>query len=109
MGRWLARLGEDVVQLRFATDEEEAKILNMFHHIHYDLDEEDEVHHCGGDHKGEDLDYTVDHCSCGEHSIDKEEATGHDLELNPVDFKFTEECPDGGWHIESGERMKEAA
>jgi len=65
------------------------------------------VHHCGGLHEG--IDFTIKHCSCGKHSIDKETEIGHaadeNLELKDVKVRFTEKCPDGGWHIESGERI----
>lgn len=74
-------------------------ILEMFHHIHH-FDGKHEVHHCGGRHKG--LDYTINHCKCGKHSIDKEIAVGHDWEMNEQEVRFVEICPDGGWHVESG-------
>jgi hypothetical protein len=75
------------------------KILTLFHHIHHQ-DKGHEVHHCGGKHKG--LNYTIKHCSCKKHSIDKQEATGHDFENKEVKVKFSEKCKEGGWHIESG-------
>ena len=83
------------------------EILSLFHHIHHD-DNGHKVHHCGGDHISVDqkLDYTIKHCSCGKHSINKETAVGHatDINIKPVEIKikFLERCPDGGWHIESG-------
>lgn len=83
------------------------KILTLFHHIHH-KDGRHEVHHCGGEHIKIDpkVDYIIRHCLCGKHSIDKEIAVGHatgeDLKLKEVKIKFTERCPDGGWHIESG-------
>ena len=85
------------------------EIISLFHHIHHE-DGEHEVHHCGGDHVRVDaaVDYNIEHCGCGKHTIDKQIATGHDLDKNlellEVDIQFKEECPDGGWHIESGEK-----
>lgn len=85
------------------------EIISLFHHIHH-KDGGHEVHHCGGKHAESDpaVDYNIEHCSCGKHRIDKEEAFGHtisenSLEKNAVKIKFKEACPDGGWHIESGE------
>jgi hypothetical protein len=74
-------------------------ILDLFHHIHH-LKNKHEVHHCGGKHKG--LDYTIKHCKCGKHQIDKQIAVGHNSNNKPVKIKFSEKCPFGGWHIESG-------
>jgi len=74
-------------------------ILWFFHHIHH-IDGKHEVHHCGGKHKN--VDYTIVHCCCGLHRIDKEIAAGHDQNNKLVVFRFREVCPDGGWHIESG-------
>jgi hypothetical protein len=78
-------------------------ILDYFHHIHH-LDGEHKVHHCGGEHKkiNKKLDYTIKHCSCGKHSINKKQAIGHDFNENETNFVFIEKCPAGGWHIESG-------
>jgi len=83
------------------------QILDYFHHIHHTSGEH-EVHHCGGGHKEIDrkLDYEIKHCSCGKHSINKKEAVGHDFDNNEVEIIFDEECPDGGWHIESGKIIK---
>jgi hypothetical protein len=83
--------------------------LALFHHIHHENGEH-KVHHCGGKHKEIDpaVDYSIEHCSCGKHRIDKETAIGHATggDLNPlaVKIRFLERCPDGGWHIESGIR-----
>ena len=74
-------------------------ILAYFHHIHH-YESEHEVHHCGGKHRG--ADYTIKHCHCGKHSIDKAKAAGHDFGKKEVLVVFTEECPCGGWHVESG-------
>ena len=74
-------------------------ILTYFHHIHH-YESEHEVHHCGGKHK--EPNYNINHCSCGKHKINKPKAIGHDFDNNEVLVIFTEECPDGGWHIESG-------
>jgi hypothetical protein len=78
-------------------------MISLFHHIHHE-DGEHEVHHCGGEHPG--IDYTVEHCSCGLHKIDQQEAVGHgtkgDLDLLDITVTFEDECPDGGWHVETG-------
>ena len=85
------------------------EILYLFHHIHHKKDDH-AVHHCGGEHKQIDptVDYVIEHCSCEKHRIDRETAIGHaiseTLEKTEVKIRFTEKCPDGGWHIESGER-----
>lgn len=82
-------------------------IIFLFHHIHHDANEH-RVHHCGGKHKDIDpkVDYTISHCLCGKHSINKEMAIGHavneQLTACEVKVKFLEKCPHGGWHIESG-------
>lgn len=82
-------------------------ILYLFHHIHHE-DGDHAVHHCGGEHQKIDADvnYSISHCSCGKHSVDKAFATGHGTNENSdavkVRIKFLEKCPDGGWHIESG-------
>ncbi len=78
-------------------------IIYLFHHIHH-KEGKHVVHHCGGKHKEIDseLDYTIEHCSCGKHRINKKEAIGHDFEMNKVFVIFEEKCPDGGWHLESG-------
>ena len=75
------------------------KVLELFHHIHH-FDGKHEVHHCGGNHPG--LNYTINHCKCGKHHIDKEIAKGHDWNMNEQLVKFKEKCPQGGWHVESG-------
>jgi hypothetical protein len=82
--------------------------LSLFHHIHHRGDNH-EVHHCGGRHREEvdpKLDYTIKHCACGKHRIDKEQAIGYatNERVEPVEMaiKFTENCPEGGWHVESG-------
>jgi len=83
------------------------EILYLFHHIHH-KDDTHAVHHCGGEHKKIDpkLDFTIEHCSCGKHRIDRETAIGHttgpNLEKLEMKIHFTEKCPDGGWHVESG-------
>jgi len=84
------------------------RLLNLFHHIHH-VNGEHKVHHCGGAHKDIDptVDYTIEHCGCGKHKIDKQEAVGHasdaNLDLFDVRVTFTEPCPEGGWHVESGD------
>lgn len=83
-------------------------ILSLFHHIHHCDDFEHKVHHCGGKHREIDpkVDYTIEHCPCDKHSIDKKSAIGHAtseyLETIEVVLEFTEICPHGGWHLESG-------
>lgn len=83
-------------------------VLALFHHIHHDNGVE-KVHHCGGAHVKVDpkVNYTIDHCKCGKHSIDKKLAVGHASDPNSADpvevkIRFTEKCPKGGWHVESG-------
>lgn len=82
-------------------------ILSFFHHIHHEGDKH-QVHHCGGEHRkiNPEVDYNIEHCSCGKHSINKERAVGHafgeSLNASEVNIKFIEKCPNGGWHIESG-------
>ncbi|MFA5985993.1 MAG: hypothetical protein WC819_01430 [Parcubacteria group bacterium] len=82
-------------------------ILSLFHHIHHEGDVHN-VHHCGGKHQAIDpkVNYVIEHCSCGKHAINKQTAIGHATNefLTPVTcmITFTEKCPDGGWHIESG-------
>lgn len=86
------------------------EIISIFHHIHH-LGKKHEVHHCGGKHCKIDpkVDYIIRHCRCGKHSIDKKLAIGHttDNRLNKkeIKIKFTEKCPRGGWHIESGVKI----
>ncbi|MFH1500505.1 MAG: hypothetical protein ABIE22_01005 [archaeon] len=75
------------------------EILELFHHVHHE-NEGHKVHHCGGDH--EDAQYSIEHCKCGKHKIDKKEAIGHDFEKKEVKVEFSEECLEGGWHVESG-------
>jgi len=99
-------------------------IINYFHHIHhkpsYDDDElEHEVHHCGGDHAkinpeqgfhcsegvikiDSRLNYTINHCRCRKHRINTKRSMGHDVDSNEVIITFTERCPEGGYHVESG-------
>lgn len=97
-----------------------SSLLSIFHHTHHEIDSKGkpvhEVHHCGGEHAKNDptVDYTIDHCPCGLHTIDKQNATGHataeDLDLLEVPVRFSEMCPSGsGWHIESGKVSREAA
>ncbi len=87
-------------------------ILECFHHIHHIENKKHEVHHCGGKHKkiNVNLDYKICHCSCGKHSINKKEAIGHSVDENlgivEIKFRFSKECSDGGWHIESGKIIK---
>lgn len=84
----------------------EENMSYLFHHIHHDSGVH-EVHHCGGKHTG--VDYEINHCSCGLHRINKQVATGdtidESLNKKELKIKFTEKCPDGGWHIESGQTI----
>lgn len=82
---------------------EKRQIIEMFHHIHH-MGDEHIVHHCGGRHAegNPKLDYQIKHCGCGKHCINKSEAIGHDSEKKEILVEFTECCPEGGWHIESG-------
>ena len=83
-------------------------LLHLFHHMHHE-DGEHEIHHCGGKHPKSK--YTIKHCKHDKHMIDKEEAIGHatDEDLMPIEvnIKFKEECSEGGWHIESGDKIKD--
>lgn len=86
----------------------ENTILELFHHIHHEGDTH-KVHHCGGSHRDIDMkcDYNIKHCKCGKHRVDSLQIIGHDFVHNEFlvgDFK--EVCPEGGWHIESGEIIK---
>lgn len=85
-----------------------APVESLFHHIHHLENGEHKVHHCGGEHVKVDpkLDYIIEHCECGKHRISKQSAIGHatDASLRSVEVtvQFNEQCPEGGWHIESG-------
>lgn len=81
----------------------EYDILNLFHHIHH-INEEHIVHHCGGKHIGVNfkLDYTINHCNCNKHCINKKKAIGHDENSKEILIEFFEPCPEGGWHLEGG-------
>jgi len=83
--------------------DEKTKLLALFHHVHHEKDYH-EVHHCGGEHRkiNPKLDYNIRHCRCNKHNIDRKQAIGHDFELNEILVEFAEQCPEGGWHIESG-------
>lgn len=86
--------------------------IYYFHHYHIDENiknpEQPAVEHCGGEHvkMDKDLNYTIKHCSCKKHAIDKQFAFGHDERLEKVLFIFSELCygDHRGWyHLESGE------
>ena len=86
----------------------ENRLLELFHHIHHDGGVH-KVHHCGGEHSriSVKLDYNIEHCKCGKHKVDALQIIGHDFEHNEVLIgNFKESCPEGGWHIESGEVIK---
>lgn len=101
-----------MIKIPHMNDPQTNSLLNLFHHIHHE-ENEHKVHHCGGKHVLVDptVDYSIHHCSCQKHSIDKQKATGHatDQYLNslPIAIEFNELCPEGGWHIESGVQTKE--
>ena len=78
-------------------------VLGLFHHTHHKKGKHI-VHHCGGKHIkiNSRLNYTIKHCGCNKHCIDRKEAVGHDLEFREVLVEFTEPCPEDGWHVESG-------
>jgi len=69
------------------------QLLALFHHVHHRPDHV--VHHSGGEHR--DGHPMVNHCTCGLHSIDVQEHQQGGLVI-----RFVDECPDGGWHVESG-------
>jgi len=71
--------------------------LDHFHHGHED---DRRVDHCGAPHPG--MEYTVGHCPCGKHKIDKLTAAGHGARRQEVKFIFPGKCPHGGRHLESG-------
>ena len=83
------------------------EILSLFHHLHHSKNRH-KTHHCGGEHvkTNPKLSYAIKHCPCGKHSINKKIAIGHatNKKLESVETKiiFTEKCPGGGWHLESG-------
>lgn len=74
-----------------------SRLLSLFHHIHHENGKH-EVHHCGGLHAASE--YTIAHCSCSLHSVNRQIVVGHASVR--VAVRFTEICPDGGWHMESG-------
>jgi len=87
-------------------ESKEDNLIYLFHHIHHNSDNH-KVHHCGGKHN--EVGYEIKHCSCGQHRINKRLATGDtiDVKLDKIKIivEFTEECPDGGWHLESGQTI----
>ena len=115
----LIPLLRSVVAQKEAPDPTLTTLLSLFHHTHHKQDDGGEliheVHHCGGEHAKVDptVDYTIKHCPCGLHSINKIKATGHgtrrNLDLLTIPVTFTEKCPGGGWHIESGKVSQEHA
>jgi len=90
-----------------STSNNSDSILSLFHHIHHENGKH-EVHHCGGKHVNVDpsVNYTIHHCSCQKHAIDKPKAIGHATDTQgqsiSICVQFQEQCPEGGWHIESG-------
>ncbi len=85
---------------------EKFDIVSLFHHIHHEGESavNHKVHHCGGDHVkiNPKITYTITHCKCNKHKIDVKEAIGHTLRFEEVLVVFGENCPEGGWHVESG-------
>ncbi|MBU4308504.1 MAG: hypothetical protein KJ566_01795 [Nanoarchaeota archaeon] len=86
--------------------EKNLDVVSIFHHIHHYKNGKvkHEVHHCGGEHvkTNPSLNYIITHCKCGKHKIDVKEAIGHNFTNKEILVEFTESCPEGGWHIESG-------
>jgi hypothetical protein len=82
--------------------------ISLLHHIHH-VNGKHVVHHCGGNHVSVNhkLNYNIEHCKCNKHKIDKREVIGHDFEMNEILIEFAEQCPEGGWHIESGTILEE--
>jgi len=82
-------------------------LIYLFHHIHHEAGEH-KVHHCGGQHQSKNpkLDYEIRHCQCGLHRINKKTAIGHGTNQEEIEAEFLEQCPEGGWHIESGQVLK---
>ena len=78
-------------------------LIYLFHHIHHQFGRH-EVHHCDEHHQG--IGYTIRHCVCGLHRINKKTAIGDTIDeklaKKKVRIKFIKKCPEGGWHIESG-------
>jgi len=78
-------------------------LIYLFHHIHHEVGEH-KVHHCGGQYEG--IDYEIWHCKCGFHRISKKIAIGHGTNQEEIKVEFSEQCPEGDWHIESGKVME---
>jgi len=77
-------------------------IMSWCHHIHHVGMDSHVVHHCGGDHSG--AEYTINHCRCGLHVIDREfiRLGVHSINEIPIIVRFTSKCPyEDKWHIES--------
>jgi hypothetical protein len=79
-------------------------MLAWCHHIHHLSNGDHTVHHCGGDHSK--AKYTIRHCKCGLHSIDREYIVSIEHAVNEIEvvLRFTSPCPEGGFHIESAIR-----
>lgn len=86
--------------LTYGTD-----VLQHFHHVHHDVFPP-AVEHCGGAHRRIDprLDYTIEHCECKLHRIDKRRALGHDENMNEITWRFEAVCPfrPDWYHMEQG-------
>jgi hypothetical protein len=55
------------------------------------------------------MDCLIRHCSCGKHCINTSTATGIDSTGGECIVEFTEICPDGGFHVETGKENKSAS
>jgi mannitol-specific phosphotransferase system IIBC component len=97
---------EEEEETQAAQKERTAKkhVLKFFHHVHCDSLGH-EVEHGKGDTKHGF--YTIKHCMCRKHSISNETAIGYDHEDRMAVFDFSESCPFGGYHIESGIENKD--
>lgn len=85
-------------------------VLQFFHHIHhckYGNIYIHKVEHCGNCHaiRSKEVNYINCHCRHGKHFINVKKAIGHDADLKPVLFVFSEKCGTTGWHIESGKSI----
>jgi len=84
-----------------------SEILSFFHYIKHNNGKHEVCHYGGKPNEMIALsDYAIKHCSCGKHTIDRSTAFGHTtgvlLDTLNVIVEFSEKCPDGGWHVESG-------
>jgi len=86
-------------------------VVSYFHHCYMeDHDTGPTVLHGGGVFAAVDpeLDYVIEHCSCGMHAINDERGIGHDETMRKTLFVFTALCRGdhrGWWHVESGKTI----